>query len=230
MKKITLIVSLLIFAASITFAQEVTPKKEKKEKKEAKVKTSPNDEIKTIFGPGKISHGGFIAFSGDYSNNMLDRNALLLGARGGWIMDHWFSIGMGGYGLVTPISKDYFDNNNELRTEYFNMGYGGLYLELSPMAKFPVHFSFPILLGAGGCGYYEKIYNTTYEWEDYSLLDSDAFFIVEPGVQLEINVLKNLRLGFGANYRYVEDLDIENTAPDALNGMSYDFTIKLGKF
>jgi len=190
-----------------------------------------NSEIKTIFGSQGITHGGFGAFSFNYTKEMLDRNALLLGARGGWIMNHWFSFGLGGYGLVTRINKDFIENGN-IESYDFQTGYGGLFFEFAAAPKFPVHLTFPVLLGVGGCAYFERT-NTYYEgrqeWE-YDYVESDAIVVIEPGVNLELNIVKSMRLGFGATYRYVEDLVMNNTSPDAMNGLSFNFTMKFGKF
>jgi hypothetical protein len=58
--------------------------------------------------------------------------------------------------------------------------------------------------------------------------------IIEPGVELELNVTRFFRFSVGAYYRYTSDVDIENpdyTVPtDILKGFSGGVTFKFGKF
>jgi len=54
--------------------------------------------------------------------------------------------------------------------------------------------------------------------------------VVEPGVDLEINVVPLVRLALGASYRYTSELDLPATPKDALQGMNASFTIKVGWF
>lgn len=223
MKKLVVIIMMSVVGLSAIAQQDSVNMKKAKPQ---------NEEIKTIFGDQDISHGGFAAFTFDYTKSILDKNALLLGARGGWIMNHWFSMGLGGSGLVSSVVKDVGWNGTDPKSLRYFMGYGGLYLEVAVAPRFPVHITFPVLLGVGGCAFYDDISAWDPESEDweYRQEDSDAFIILEPGAILEINVLKNLRLGFGATYRYVEDFDLVFTQAEDLNGLNYNFTMKFGKF
>jgi hypothetical protein len=219
MKKI-LFIMILAASASLLSAQENTDNKD-------------NDkEMKTIFGGGETTHGGFGAIEVNYTE-LMDKNSLLVGVRGGWVINHWLNMGLGGKGLVTGIHKDVISGNNVLENSMdFYMGYGGLYFEPTLAPKFPVHLSFPVLIGAGGAVYVDNVDTWDDEDNDYNSVevDNDAFFVVEPGVMLEMNVIKNMRFGFTVSHRFIDDLKLIETDSDALDGMSYCFTIKIGKF
>jgi hypothetical protein len=93
-----------------------------------------------------------------------------------------------------------------------------------------VHINFPILVGGGGL-----VYNTwTYHHQDYyydgSTIDWDAFFVVEPGVMVEMNLVKFLRLDAGVSYRYTPDLDLMNTSSGLINNFNANLSLKFGKF
>ena len=61
-------------------------------------------------------------------------------------------------------------------------------------------------------------------------LDSDGFFVVEPGAALEINLLKFMRLDAGASYRYAAGLDLKSTSSSLLNNFNANISLVFGKF
>lgn len=201
-----------------------------------------DNEVKTIFGRNKNhSNGGYGALMVGYSE-IMDRDALLIGARGAWVIDHNFAIGMGGYGFMTDPQLDPVKNE-----EYeISGGYGGLILEPIIGSKKPVHLSFPLLIGAGGVAYNKhwQDYDRDYDYENPdNYEDSDAFFVLEPGVEIEFNMLKFFRVALSASYRYTSDINLsykETTfgAPtpnvigtqDMLRGFNYGLVLKFGKF
>ncbi len=199
-----------------------------------------NSEVRTIFGSkGNHSNGGYGAVMINYGQ-VNNHDALFMGARGAWLIDHNFGIGLGGYGFVSDPKLDPVINE-----EYqFSGGYGGLLIEPVVAAKFPVHVSFPILIGAGGVAYnkhWQETDNDNYCDETYE--DSDAFFILEPGIELEFNMVKFFRLGLSVTYRYTSDINLgyKETTINApmpnvigsqgmLRGFNYGIVFKFGKF
>jgi len=121
---------------------------------------------------------------------------------------------------------------NQFDSQDLNLagGYGGLLIEpvLAPFS--PVHLAFPVIIGAGGVAY------VNYNWWEYStyqnpvVTESDAFFVFEPGVELEFNVVRFMRIGIGASYRYTSKVHLFNVSNDVLNGFSGGFSLKFGKF
>ncbi len=202
------------------------------------------DEIKTLFGD-KAVHGGYGGFSVRYTE-INNQEGLVIGGRGAWIMNHAFSIGAAGYGFFNEASPAPI--NLGMDEDYrIGGGYGGLLIEPIIAGKFPVHISLPVLIGAGGL-VYTKDYRDTWnsmnneEWEPYHE-DADAFFIIEPGVELEFNLLKFVRVSFGAYHRFTSEIILESDmevsdpsistelAPrDVLNNFTFGFALKFGKF
>jgi hypothetical protein len=181
-----------------------------------------SDEIKTIFGNKKVSHGGYGAFTIGYSQ-IDNKDAFITGGRGMWIINHSFGIGLGGVGFGNDL---YIDNNSGSQNYSLGGGYGGLILEPVLFPKFPIHLSFPVLLGAGGVA---NVKSTWDEFDSY-IEDSDAFLVAEPGIELEMNLLKFVRLALCTSYRFTSDVHISNKKSDVLNGLNFGLTMKFGKF
>ncbi len=192
--------------------------------------------IRTLLGgEKKLHHGGWGAITSHHTR-LLDKDALLVGARGGWLIDHRVTIGFAGHGLVTPVSNPAYDAHliaqGELlrRKSNLHMGYGGLLIEPIIAHRSPVHIALPLIIGAGGVGYaYNSRFPESIEQLEHRE-DVQAFFVVEPGIELEFNVIPLLRLGIGASYRYTSDLDLPATAKDALHGFNAGLSVKVGRF
>ncbi len=219
MKKI-IVLALFLAVTFSTFAQEKTDK----------------PQMKTLFGNNdRIRHGGYGGILINYSQlndkDLKNKDAILVGARGAWIIDHHFAIGIGGMGFA---SQNKFNNDSD---DYvLGGGYGGLIFEpiLAPFNV--VNVSFPILVGAGGAAYTKYFEDQDYEDDDYywDRYDASAFFVVEPGVEINLNLVKFMRVSFGGYYRYTSGLNLENpngiTNKELLNGFSCGLGLKFGKF
>jgi len=214
MKKTFLLFAVITLITGISYSQV--------NKKDSTKKT---DEIKTVFGNKKISHGGYGALTIGYSQ-IDGQDAFITGARGSWVIGHSFALGLGGIGFANDL---YINNSPGSQKYSLEGGYGGLILEPILLPKFPVHLSFPVLLGAGGVAYINSSYYDNFE-NDFYVEDSDAFFIAEPGVELEMNLLKFIRLAVGASYRFTSDVHLDSKPNDVLNGYNATFTLKFGKF
>ena len=182
-------------------------------------------EISTIISKSH-SNGWYGALSFNYTE-IDGKDAFLVGARGAWIMDHSFAIGVGGCGFVNDINYDNW-RDNDLN---YNLagGYGGLYLEPIIAPRLPVHLSFPILFGVGGIARIDDHHDWGSNWiNDDS--NEDAFLILEPAVELEFNMTRHLRLGASLSYRFTSKIELNDTDPDILEGASVGLIMKFGKF
>lgn len=198
-----------------------------------------DEDMRTLLGGRTdIHHGGWGGPTTHYTR-MLDQDALLVGARGGWLIDHRVTIGLAGQGLTTSVRNAAYDQHLAAegialrRSSTFHVGYGGLLIEPIIAYRSPVHISLPIIVGAGGCAYdYQEALPVQEEapFDNYRFLDGQAFFVVEPGIDLELNIIPLVRVGISASYRYTSDLDLPATAKDALHGTNVGLSIKVGRF
>jgi len=184
-----------------------------------------NDDVKTLFGNGYISHGGYGSFSVGYSE-IDNKDALTMGARGAWVIGHWFALGFAGNGFL----NDYHFDPGSSRNVNLSGGYGGLLMEPILLPRFPIHISLPVVIGVGGLAYTTSNAYTDWFEPNYYTEDATSFVIVEPGVELEFNVVRFFRVAVGAYYRYTSNITLMNTPGDVLNGYSGAVTLKFGKF
>jgi hypothetical protein len=186
-----------------------------------------SDEIQTIMGKNNAV-GGYGALTIQYTE-LEGRDAFVFGARGGILMGHMMALGLGGSGFFNDVHYDATTGQDISLAG----GYGGFFFEPIIMPKFPVHISFPILIGAGGVSVYSV--NGDNDWNDnYKSEASDAFMVIEPGIEVELNITRFFRFCMGGYYRYTTDVEIQDpryTVPtDILHGFSGGVTFKFGRF
>lgn len=193
-----------------------------------------DEQFATVFGNQQDALGGYVSLG--FGNTIInDNNALFGQFRLAARLGHSFSIGIAGAGFSDWLYGLNHDRPDISPDGYFiEGGYGGLLLEPVFAPDFPVHLSFPVLIGAGGVAFSEE--TEEYDWEDFEydsghqILTSDAFFVIEPGVELEFNLSRYIRMGAGISYRFTNAIDIEGSREYLLNGLSGSLNLKLGIF
>lgn len=163
---------------------------------------------RTLIG-AEFESGGFgapvIKFSkmgGDF--------ALFVGGRGGWIINHTFVLGAGGYGLANDIDL------GTTQTRAIELGYGGLEFEYINSSDNLIHFTFYLLVGGGGLS--------------GPAVDEEAVFVFEPAVNGELNVTSYFRFNVGVGYRWVTGVDTSALGSADLSALCADLTFKFGAF
>ena len=213
MKKQVILSALLILICLAAFSQD------------PEFEYYKNKEIKTLLGRNR-SGGGYGAFTAGYSV-IDDKHAVLFGGRFGWIASHSIGVGIGATGFINE-----FHYEPSLDREVFLAGgYGGLYIEGILLPRSPIHLSFPVLFGAGGISYVSK----ESDMNNNLIEDSEAFLMIEPAVELELNLTRFFRFAIGASYRFPTSFDVglsgtPTTNAESIKGMSYMVTFKFGKF
>jgi hypothetical protein len=218
MKRTFLTTALFVIAIAI-FAQN-----------ETKSATS-DDGMKTLFRKNSNTKlGWFAGIDGGYTQ-FDGRDAWLGGISGGLIINHNFSIGLTGRAWYDSHNYTEFSDTSFAK---FVGGYGGLLIEYTLFPKSLVHVTFPVIIGGGGAAYVED--NNQNDWDNYDYnhnhhtYANDAFFVVEPGVRAEINILPFMRLNAGVSYRVVAGLDMIHTPSDKLSNFAGSVGLKFGKF
>jgi hypothetical protein len=214
MKKLLLSAAILVLLTSSLRSQDTL------------VYNHKNDEIKTLFGNHR-ARGFYGSFTMGYS--LIDgRDAVMMGGRLSWITNHSIAIGLGGTGFINEFHYSSVQNNQVFLTG----GYGGIYIEPILMPKFPIHLSFPVLLGAGGISYVSEDANYHMNFIE----DGAAFLIAEPSAELEFNITRFFRISLGTSYRFPTPFDIgssggsKTASAESLRGWTYNISFKFGKF
>lgn len=177
---------------------------------------------------GDVSFGGFggptLAVSG-----INGEPALFVGGRGGVLINfrdlHSIGIGGGGTGLVTNVPAEGV-TNDEGEQMYLALGYGGVDLEYTNRTNRLVHVTGQTLIGAGGVSHRRK----HYEDYDNDFETGDPFFVVEPGINAELNVTTFFRMSAGLTYRFVSGIDLAGINDNELSGINGIVMFKFGGF
>lgn len=199
-----------------------------------------SQEFRTIFG-SDFSSGGYGAPELKLGN-VRGVTSLFVGGRGGWIIGHRFVIGGGGYGMTTsntfmedPADKPSSVPSDSTRNIKLDMGYGGLLLEFIAMPKSAVHLSFPVLIGGGGSNLGAQTYvgqSNYYQegWATYDFIENSGFFVLEPGVFVELNMTKFFVLSAGGTYRFITGVNMQRLNSSDLSGATFSLALKFGGF
>ncbi len=199
MKRIAMVVLLVMAATLLAHAQE-----------------------QTLLGEGKMEYGGYggpvVKFTSINGNA-----AVLVGGKGGWIINHTFILGGAGYGLVNNVDARVA---SPLGEPYVDFGYGGLTLEGIVCSDQLVHLSVETLIGGGTVGFRN-------DWTNYDRHDDrtyDGVFVLEPGVNVQLNVASWFRADIGGSYRYVSGVSIPASSNADLRGFAGSLSLRFGKF
>ncbi len=169
---------------------------------------------------GQLEHGGYAGPVVKFTTINNDWE-VMVGGRGGWIINHSFVLGGGGYGLVTDVEAENIDPRGDVVLE---LGYGGGIIEYVGHPNELIHYSVSLLIGGGGVNYIREITNTRL------YADADAFFVLEPEANVMLNITTHFRAGVGAGYRLISGVDLAGLSDSDIGGLSINMVFKFGDF
>jgi hypothetical protein len=156
--------------------------------------------------------------------------AVMVGGYGGWLINHAFMLGGGGYGLVTRHMLEPASGTAIVPEDHrIDFGYGGGMLEyiFSPMAV--VHSSISLLIG-GGTVAMQNDWGNYSDWMHGYEGQRDGVFVLEPSLNVELNVATFFRVNAGGSYRFVNGVSMFGLKNADLSGPSINLALKFGKF
>lgn len=154
---------------------------------------------------------------------------ILIGGRGLYYLTPELGVGFGGGGFISPRYRDDILNGDYRITG----GYGGLLAEYSfrPMRK--LHLNYHILVAGGGAVYFREDVFTGIQPNQLNA----SIFVLEPGITLELNILRWFRAGLDATYRYTSAGSVKYPNSDdtiftteSLRGFNLGVSLKFGRF
>ena len=183
-------------------------------------------EIQTIFKPGRS--GGFGAITNSFST-IGGKYANLVGFYGGWYVNSKFLIGISGKAITNdlPVQPEY--STNPFVNNSYAFGQFGLVTEYIVASNKVFHVGFHLFTGAGFTGQYER-FNWDGNSSGHSDFNEDFFTVVEPGVLIELNLMKWMRFSPGISYRAAFGSNTPGLSDNDLSNLSYNLTLKFGKF
>ncbi len=187
---------------------------------------SVSGQERTVFS-GDVEHSGFggpvVKFS-----RIDEQNVLLVGGRGGWILNHTLAIGGGGYGVVTELdapigSLGVWDSPMDIE-----FGYGGVEIEYILNSNALAHYSVYALIGGGATNFVKDAGKVTNSNEQVG--ETDYLFVIEPAINGEFNIAPWFRLNAGVSWRLVSGVEKEYLDNGDYSGPAANITFKFGKF
>jgi len=166
-----------------------------------------------------MQHGGFGGF-GFRVTSLNGQTVVMSGGGGAWLINSRFFIGGSGYSNMSDDIKAPVPLESE--QVFMNINYGGLNLGYVFNPDKLYHVTIDALIGQGNINYSQR--NSDKHWK------SDNFFVLEPSVNLELNVVRWCRIAVSASYRLVNDVEIQNLQNNDINGLSAGVSFKFGKF
>lgn len=187
---------------------------------------------KTLLGGKDKSVRGYFALNekGLILNNQV---ALLSGAELNLVFGHRITIGFFGFGKTNRVQSDFVDVQGF--RHYYELGMGGIKLERTFFTNSVIHFTVPVNVGVGGMSlsrrsiYDYEMYDNPDNWGN-ALYDFDTFVFIEPGVNLELNLFKHLRLAGGVGYFFTDEMRLAGTGAKPLNNFTGNVSLRLGWF
>ena len=140
-------------------------------------------------------------------------------------------IGVGASAQTSNLYVPLEHSVDPLRQLSYEYGQVGLVTEYVVKSNKPVHIAFNLFSGAGFTLQYDRYgyHNNNQNWQD-EVKDENWFFVLEPGAQVELNLLKWMRFCPGISYRATFGSDGRGVSDKDLSDISYNATLKFGKF
>lgn len=237
-----------LLVASLSMAQE-SPKmladSTKPTVEVKKMNDSKDDKIRTLFSNQKnpmkaVKYLGLSVGSEFQYGSLAGEFTPMAGVSGTLHINKKWGIGLAGYSTVNNFTPTALNAKSLLN---LNVMYGGLKLEYTPNPNAAVHVSFPLLIGGGMArvdsannyknGFGGKDRNNRRESNGR---DNTGFWVIQPGINIEANVIRFLKIYVGASYRLTPSVNTETTTilptPTAnqLSGLNVSAGVKLGLF
>lgn len=175
------------------------------------------------FQQKKFHNGGYASLDFRYGQ-IENENALFAGGKVAYIMNRTLEVGLAGMGFITEQKNAAFEGN----TLALGGGYGGLHLAavIQPIKK--VHFSIPVLLGAGAIGYDDEISGT--QGRPIQVDDWDEIFVAQVGANVVFNVTSFFQAEIGVHYLHTTEIELEHVPGLEINGLNGGFSLRFGRF
>jgi hypothetical protein len=180
------------------------------------------DNAKTVFGNLKPHMGYFINPSCQFGK-FGGATAVIPGIGAGLIFNNNLSVNLLYKFTVTENTPAEVSDQLYLHGQWF-----GLKAEYSIKPEGAVHLNFPLEIGAGEI---ELDLKDSYENDHVVIPSDDSWYAyLEPGVAVEINLHKYVKLNLSAGYRFVSDVTFRNISETDLKGFTFSTGLKIGLF
>ena len=236
-----------IFLTTSLFGQTVLPSDTLETS--TKVNTPKDEKTRTLFSGMKnpmkpIKYLGLSVGSEFQYSSLAGQFTPMAGVSAMLHINKKLGIGLAGYRTVNNFTPTVLNANSLLN---LNVMYGGLKLEYTPNPNSAVHVSFPLLIG-GGMARVDSASNYRNNFGKFGGKDYNKngnresngretdFWVIQPGINIEANVIRFLKIYAGASYRITPSVNTDittalpNPTASQLSGLNLSAGVKLGLF
>jgi len=182
---------------------------------------SQNEPVVLIKSKEKQDRTAFICPEIKFTK-LVDKWEYFGGLKGGFCFNHKYVFGAEFSGINSDNGFSY--DSIYVRNAMF---YGGLYIDYIVQTGIPLQISFPTMLGVGGSILYDKLNSVTQHTE---ILELGDFLVAEPKINLELNLIRAIRIGMGCGYRMVFNSHIRRLTSKDFSGLVFNVNLKFGGF
>jgi hypothetical protein len=171
------------------------------------------------------SYGGFGSWMYG-ATNINGQTAYLTGRKFMFVMNvrpqHTLNIGFSSYRTQSDFDVVNWDSALNVAAPQLETEYSGFELEYVNRSRRLVHFGGQLLVGSGEVKYTNS--NILLERR------KDSYFVMQPGINMHLNVTTWLRLNAGVYYRYASNVNLQGTSDADLSGFSAVAGFRIGAF
>jgi hypothetical protein len=183
----------------------------------------PEEETNMLFGNKPLHIGYFVNPSCQFGE-ITGSTAVLPSIGAGVIFNNRFAVGLN-YKFIASENTPNGEPDTRL---YLDQKYMGVKIEYSIFPTKVIHLNFPIEVGMGET---ELDVKDSYEGDSQWAPKNDKWFgYLEPGIALEINIWKFVKMNFTTSYRFISDVTFRNLNEKDFMGFNYSAGIKIGIF
>lgn len=159
--------------------------------------SNAQSEASTLLGKGNLKSWGIVVTPQvQYAEILGNRNAFV-GTKAGFVFNDKWIFGAAGGQTVLEIPR--FNPDLGIYEE-LEITQAGIFMEYRLFPNSLVHLSFPLNMGILQTE--SDSYYSPSPWGPYEVSEEYTNFYLEPGINVELNVSRFIRLQLGASYRF----------------------------
>ncbi len=142
------------------------------------------------------------------------------GVQIGWTLNQRYTIGFFANQLWNNVDATWLQKQSQY---FLNVTRAGVFFSYTLNPDALVHAEFYAKIGAGLVGYRIQ------EIGDFDNFD-DEFYLIEPGMAIEINVTRFMRTSLQMSYLSVQDIELQHMKNSDFSGLVFAMKFKVGLF
>lgn len=128
----------------------------------------------------------------------------------GGLLNDWFGVGLRGRINMNDVRGPHVGSIGT-----YDLWYGGLYLEYVHRVENLIYWSLDVTAGTG---------------EANNGVSDSSMMVLEPGLNVWVNITETLMFGLGASYRIIDDLGVNGSMDDDASGVAGNISLRFTQF